>query len=79
MNNEYFVVDNGSNREQAEDVLKELEDFSPVGLQDIRIEITPQLKNSQQKGDKLYIQEKDFTLYFCITSLVKPYLKEDQY
>lgn len=38
MNDEHFVIDNGSNWEQAEHVLKELEDFSPVGLQKIRID-----------------------------------------
>lgn len=76
MNNKHFVIDNGSNGEQAEDVLKELEDFSPVALKDIRIKITPQHKNLY-KGAKFYIQQKDLTLYFCMTSLVKPYLKKD--
>lgn len=41
MNNENFVINNGSNWEQAEHVLKELEDFSPVILHKIQIKAMP--------------------------------------
>lgn len=76
MNNKNFVINNGSDWKQAEDILKELKDFSPMGLDKIEIMPLNEIQLIRKQVGISFTNKNYITLYFCITSFVNPYLRE---
>lgn len=75
VNNQDLSINNGSDGQEAEHILKQLENLTAVFLsaQHRKTSNTTVIKQAVSSAKLKCV---DLTLYFCITSFVNPYLEE---